>query len=60
MTKAYQVHVYKNNEFSSILSNDTGKTIICYKTAKSWLEKYKIRFLNCGHTDITLKIVQWY
>ena len=58
--KQYQVEVYKDGVFYSILANSRGKTKLCHATAKKWSKEYTKTFLanpDCLQTLLKISIV---
>ena len=58
--KKYQVEVYKNNVFFSVLANSKGKTKLCHATARKWAKEYTKTFLtnpDCLQTLVKINIV---
>lgn len=55
--KKYQVELYKDGVFFSVLANTKGKTKLCLSTAKKWAKEYTNTFLtNRDCLQVLLKI----
>lgn len=58
--KKYQVEVYKNGVFFSVLANSKGKTKLSIITARKWAKEYTNTFLanpDCIQTLLKISIV---
>lgn len=58
--KQYQVEVYKNNVFFSVLANSKGKSKLSIVTARKWAKEYTKTFLanpDCIQTLLKITIV---
>ena len=58
--KQYQVEVYKDGVFFSVLANSKGKTKLSIVTAKKWAKEYTRTFLSnpdCLQTLLKISIV---
>lgn len=58
--KQYQVEVYKDGVFFSVLANSKGKTKLSIVTARKWANEYTRTFLSnpdCLQTLLKISIV---
>ena len=58
--KQYQVEVFKDGVFYSVLANSKGKTKLCLATARKWASDYSKTFLtspDCLQTLLKIILV---